>query len=56
MSIRNEIESGYYATYSDFGLYNCLLCDGVNQAIYCDDCETDHCQICFEAYGCDGCE
>ena len=46
----------YYTTYADYDLYNCPLCDGVNEAATCPECEETHCSICLEAYGCDGCE
>jgi len=56
MSIRNMIAEGYFPTFADFDLYNCPLCDNVTPAYYCEDCEQNHCQYCFDAYGCDGCE
>lgn len=45
-----------YMTFADFDLYNCPLCDNVTPCMYCEDCMTGHCQYCFDAYGCDGCE
>lgn len=45
-----------YVSLADFDLYNCPLCDNVTPNMWCDDCEQNHCQYCFDAYGCDGCE
>jgi hypothetical protein len=43
-------------TLQDFGLYLCPLCDGIVPFIYCEDCAETHCEGCYNAYGCEGCE
>ena len=45
-----------YMTFADFDLYKCPLCDNLTPYMFCEDCMTGHCQYCFDAYGCDGCE
>lgn len=45
-----------YQSLADFDLYNCPLCDGVTVAIWCDECNENHCKGCYEAYGCEWCE
>lgn len=57
---RNGVDYLYVTSHVpgfDFDLYDCPLCDGVTPlTVACNECDESHCAICFDAYGCEGCE